>query len=105
MSAPLRCKVGDMVVLVQSTMKNTGAFGTAISLQGSAPAEYAGRLWHEVGEGALWLVKWAHPVDVSAGEKLQETLVPDSWLQPIRGIPEGLTKTTSRPRELVKEEA
>lgn len=101
--AELKCKVEDMVILVESKV-NAGSFGTVVKFLGDVRGtvhDLNGELW--VSDGPTWHVRWAHPIASRNGPRL-ETATADSRLKPIRGPqvpPKAVLKTTP----LVKEAA
>lgn len=84
----LRCKVGDLAVIVRSTAGNEGAFVRVIGKARPGP----GRLGH-AEDGPLWWVHSAAPLSGSLGCFAHAFNFPDAWLHPIRpgADPESIT--------------
>lgn len=92
----LKCKVGDLVVLL--TGRNGGGFGTVVRMLGHHP-EYKGQRWVTINSSA-WLVSWKHPVVDGDGVLHKECPCPDEFLQPIRG-PKKPSVTIKKRKELI----
>lgn len=88
----MRCKVGDLAVIVRSVADNQGKLVEVMGFMGSEPM-FDGFIWH-YAEHQCWMVRSVgSPLNSLDGKRRTTAPMPDSFLRPIRpdADPESIT--------------